>query len=81
VKLCRRYDFGELLHVCGLDVNNVEALILNVQVPEVNPKVVTANKRFTIAVHRNAVDMIGVRVGIRLLRYCGHHSVMMRHPR
>lgn len=43
-------DFGQLFHIRGLDVDNVEALILDVEVPEVDPKVITADKCLAIAV-------------------------------
>lgn len=53
---------SQLLHIGGFDVNNVEALILNIEVPEVDAQIVTANEGFAITVHGYAVDV--VRVGI-----------------
>jgi hypothetical protein len=43
-------DLGQLLHVCRLDVNNVEALILNVEVPQVNPEIITADEGLAITI-------------------------------
>jgi hypothetical protein len=33
-------DLGELLHIGRLDVHDVETLVLNVQVPQVDPQVI-----------------------------------------
>lgn len=74
-------DLGELLHVRGLDIHNVETLVLDVEVPEVYAEVVTADKCLAIAVDRYAVDVIGVRVGISLPRYSGHYCVVVGQTR
>jgi len=66
MKLGGRDDLGQLLHVCGLDVDNVEALVLYVEMPQVDPKIVAADEGFTVAVHRDAVDVVRVGVGVRL---------------
>jgi hypothetical protein len=50
MKFCSRYHFRQLFHVCRLDVNDVEALVLYVQVPKVDTKVVATDKRLSIAV-------------------------------
>jgi hypothetical protein len=70
-------DFGQFFHVCRFDIDNVEALILDVEVPEVDPKVVTADERFPIAVYRYAVDMVGVCVGVGLARYGRNDGVVV----
>jgi hypothetical protein len=77
VELCSGNDFGQFLHVGGLDVDNVEALVLDVEVPEVDPQIVTANERFAIAVYRYAVDVVGKCVGVCLPRYCSNDSIVM----
>lgn len=51
MELCSSYDFGQLLHISWFDVDNVEALILNIQVPQVYAKIVTADECLTITVH------------------------------
>lgn len=37
-----RDDFRQLLHVCGLDIDNVKTLVLDVQIPQVDPEIVAA---------------------------------------
>lgn len=81
VELRGRDNFSELLHVCWLDVNNVEALILDVEVPQVYPQVVRADEGLAIAVHRYAVDVVGMCVGVDSSRDSGDNGVMMCHPR
>ncbi|KAI6754410.1 hypothetical protein HG530_012924 [Fusarium avenaceum] len=51
VKFGGRDDFGELFHVGRLDINNVETLILNIEVPKIDPQIITADKGLSIAVH------------------------------
>jgi len=46
-----RDDLSELFHVRRLDVDYVEALVLDIEVPEVDPQVVTADECFAIAIH------------------------------
>lgn len=70
-------DFCELLHVGWFDVDNVEALVLDVQVPEIDPQIIAADKGFSVTVDGYAVDMIGVCVCISLSRYRGDNGVMM----
>ena len=77
MKFGRRDDLGQLLHVRRLDVDDVEALVLDVEVPEVDPKVVGADERLAVAVHRDAVDVVGVGVGVRLARHGRHDGVVV----
>lgn len=79
MELCGGDDLGQLLHVGRLDVNNVEALILDVEVPQVDAQVVTADIGLAIAVHRNAIDVVGVGVGIDTTRYSGNDCVVVCH--
>ena len=79
MELCGGNDFGQLLHVGRLDVNNVEALILNVEVPQIDAQVVTADVGFAIAVHRNAIDVISVSVGIHTARHGCNDCVVVCH--
>jgi hypothetical protein len=51
VELCRCDDLCELLHVRRLDVDDVEALILDVQVPQVYPKIIAGDERLAVAVY------------------------------
>ena len=36
MELCSRDDFREFLHVGRFDVNNVETLVLDIEIPQVN---------------------------------------------
>ena len=80
VELGSCYHIGQLLHVGWLDVDNVEALVLYVQVPEVDTQIITADERLPVAVHRNAVDVVGVRIGIRPARHGRHDGIVVREP-
>jgi hypothetical protein len=62
VELGSSDDLSELFHVRWFDIDNVEALVLNVEIPEVNPEVVGADKRLAIAIDGDAIDMIGVGI-------------------
>ena len=79
MEFCSCDDLGQLLHVCGLDVDNVEALILDVEIPQIDPKIITADKGFAIAVDRDAVDVVGVRIRISPTRNGGDDRIMMGH--
>ena len=68
-------DFSELFHIDGLDVDDVEALVADVEVPEVDTKVVCADVRLAIRVDRDRVNVIGMRVCIDLTWYGGDNGV------
>lgn len=70
-------DFGQLLHVCWLDIDNVEALVLNVKIPQVDAKVVAADEGLAIAIDGDAVDVICVGVRVGSTRYCGDNGIVM----
>ena len=74
-----RDDLRQLLHVRRLDVDNIKALVLDIQVPQINPQIVTANKRLPVGVYRYAVDVIGMGVGVGSTRNGGDNGIMMRH--
>ena len=75
-----RDDFGQFFHVCRLDVHNVETLILDVEIPQVNAQVVTANEGLAITVDRYAVDVISVSISIGSPRDRSHDSIVVGHP-
>jgi hypothetical protein len=50
VELGRGDDLGELLHVGGLDVEDIEALVRHVQVPQVDAQVIGGDEGFPIRV-------------------------------
>lgn len=81
MELCRSDHFCQLLHICRLYINNVEALVLDVEVPHVDAEVIAADKSLSIAINRYAVNMICVGIGIYTARYGGHNGVMVGHSR
>ena len=52
-----------LYHRGGLDIDDVKALIIDPEVPQVDPQVVGRDERLVVAVDRYRVDVVGVRVG------------------
>lgn len=70
-------DLGKFLHIGRFDIHNVEALVLDVEVPQVDPEIVTADEGLAIAVHGDAIDMIGVGVRIRSARDGGNDGIMV----
>ena len=50
VELCSCNDLSQFLHVGRLDIDNIKALVLNVEVPEVDSEVIAADECLTIAV-------------------------------
>lgn len=74
-------DLGQLFHVGGLDVHDVEALVLNVEVPQVDAQIVTAYKCFAVTVDGDAVDVVGVCVGVRSTGLGRDDGVMMGQTR
>lgn len=81
MKFGRRDDLRQLFHISWLNVNNVEALILDVEIPEVDPQVIAADKCFSITIYRNTVNVVRMGVGISSSRDCCNNTIMMRHPR
>ncbi len=81
VEFGRRDDLGQLLHIRGLDVDDIKALVLDVEVPEVYPQVVAANEGFPVAVDRDAVDVVGVGVSIGPAGNGSHDSIVVRKAR
>mmetsp|Transcript_14903 Transcript_14903/g.31969 ORF Transcript_14903/g.31969 Transcript_14903/m.31969 type:complete len:421 (-) Transcript_14903:318-1580(-) len=73
VELGRRDHLRQVLHVIRLDVQNVEPDAARVQVPQVHAQVVRRQKHLVVRVHRDAVDVVRVRVGKRSSRRRRHH--------
>jgi hypothetical protein len=80
MELSRCDDLCELLHVGWLDVDNIEALVLDVEIPQIDAQIIAADECLPIAVDRYAVDMVGVCIRIRLSGYCRNDSVVMCEP-
>ena len=76
-----RDDFGKLFHVRRFDVDYIKALILDVKIPKVDAQVIAADERFSIAVDRYAVDVVGMSVCVISARDGGDDSIVMGQPR
>lgn len=61
--LYRCDDLGQFLHVLGLDVHHVETRVAVVELPIVYPQIVRADESLSVAVERQRVDVVGVRIG------------------
>lgn len=70
-------DLGQFLHISGFDIHDVEALVLNVEVPQVDTEIVTADEGLAIAVHRDTIDMVRMGICIRSARDGGDNCVVM----
>lgn len=81
VELGSSNDLCQFLHVGRLDINNVEALILDVEVPQIYSQIVTADEGFPITVDRDAIDMVGMGVCVGSTRHSGNNSIVMCHAR
>lgn len=81
MKLCRRNDLRQLLHIRRLDIDDIEALVLDVEVPEIYPQIIRGDESLAIAIDGNAVDVVGVCVRIDPSGYGGDDGVMMGHTR
>ena len=56
-----------------------KALIANVQVPEVYPKIIGGDVGFLIGIDRDGVDMVCVSVGVDLPGNSGDDVVLLCH--
>lgn len=81
VKLSSSDDLCKFLHVRGFDIDNVKALVLDIQVPEIYPQIIAADESFSIAVDRYAVDVIGMSVCVGSTGHGGNDGVVMCHSR
>lgn len=77
VEFCGCDDFSQFFHVRWLNIDYIEALVLNVQVPQIYAQIITADECFSIAVYGDAVDVVGVSIGVGSTRYSGHHSIVV----
>ena len=77
VEFGRGDDLRQFLHVRRLDIDDVETLILYIQVPEVYAEVVTADEGLAIAIHREAVDVVGMSVGVGATRNGSNYGIVM----
>lgn len=50
MKFRRRYDFGKLFHISRFDIDDIEALVLDVKIPEVDSEIVATDECLSIAI-------------------------------
>ena len=81
MEFCSGDDLSQLFHVGRFDIHYVEALVLNIEVPKVDPEIVTANEGLAIAVYGNAVDVVCVSGRICPSWNGSNDRVMMGHAR
>ncbi len=62
MKLCSRDYFCQLFHVGWFDVHDVETLVLDVEIPKVDSKIVAADESLSITIHRYAIDVVGMGI-------------------
>lgn len=70
-------DFSQLLHIGRLDVDDIEALVLDIQIPKIYPQIIARYKRLAIRINRNRVDMVGVGISVRPTRDSCDNGVVM----
>jgi hypothetical protein len=64
-----------------MDKEPTEALVADVEIPEINTKVVRRDIGLAIRVDRDRVDMVGMGIRIDLSWYCCHDGVMVSQSR
>lgn len=74
-------NFGEFFHVRGFDINDVEALILYVQVPQIDPEIIAADKSLAVTVDRDAINVIRMCVRISTAGNSRNNGVVVCKPR
>lgn len=53
-------DLGQFFHVGRLDIDNIEAVISCLEIPEIDAKIISGDKSLGITVQRDGVDVIGM---------------------
>lgn len=77
VKFSSGNDFRKLFHIGRLDIDDVETLVLNVEIPEIDPQIIAAYKRLPVTVDGYAIDVIGVSICVSSARYSSNNCVVM----
>lgn len=81
VELCSGNNFRQFLHISRLDIHNVEALILDIEIPEINAEIITRNESLSIRIHGNTIDMVSVGICVSPPGYCCYHGIVVRQSR
>lgn len=64
MELGRCDHLSELLHVVRLDVDNVETLVRDVEIPQVDAQIIRRDEGLAVAIDGDRVDVVRVRVGV-----------------
>ena len=72
-----RDDFSELFHIRWLDVDDVETLILDVEIPQIDAEVIATYEGLPIAVDGYAVYVVGMSVCVISARDSGDDGVVV----
>lgn len=65
----------------SLDVNDLEALVVNIQIPEIDSKIITTDEKLSIAIDGDTVEIIRVSVDITLPGSCCRHNFVVYETR
>jgi len=58
-----------------------EALVADVQIPEVDSQIISRDVRFLVRVDRDGVNVVGMSVRVDLSRDGGDNVILLRHSR
>lgn len=81
VEFSGRNHLRQLLHVGGFNIDNIETLVLDVEVPQIHSEVIAANEGFAITVDGDAIYVIRMGVGVCSSGDGGDDGIMVCHPR
>lgn len=77
VELSGGDNLSKLFHVRWFDIDNVEALVLNIEVPEVNSEIIGADKGLAIAVDGYTINVVGVGICVGFAGNGSNNGIMM----
>lgn len=72
-------DLSELFHAGGLDIQNVEGAVRDVQMPEIDAQVIRTEKGLLVARHADAVDVVRVSICVRSTAFCSRLHIPANH--
>lgn len=73
MELCSRNDLLQQLYICRFQIDDIEALLATIQIPNVHTKIISRQEHFTIRAERDGVDVVSVCIAKNSLRsgsYC-----------
>lgn len=80
MKFSCRDHLCQLFHICWLDVDDIEALVLDVQIPQVDTEIITTDECLPIAIDRYAIDVVRMGIGIGLSRNSCYNCIVVCEP-